>query len=419
MAVAVVGASPAPQPVTCIEAGWLLADAREVPKSQQSVLIADGKIQAVRDGYVCPAGSTVIDQRQRYVLPGLIDSHVHLLFEIGPTTRLDMATRSDAQLAFDGAVNARKTLMAGFTTVADLGAGTGVEAIFALREAIASGVVPGPRLLVAGQSITPTGGHSDVHGYRDEILHALARPSVCNGPYDCRRAVREQVKAGADLIKVTATGGVLSNTSAGLRQQMFDDELAAIADTAHALGRKVAAHAHGLDGITAALKAGIDSIEHGTFLDDSAIALFKSSGAHLVPTLTAGQAVVDQAERGDIPPASAAKARIVGPKMIEMCRRAHKSGVAIAFGTDSGVSKHGDNAREFALLLKAGLTPQQAITSATVTAARHLGVLDTVGTLTPGKYADLIAVDADPLADPRVLERVAVVIKDGVVVKRP
>jgi len=243
---------------------------------------------------------------------------------------------------------------------------------------------------------------------------------VCNGVGDCRRAVREQVRRGADHIKLTATAGVLSNTAAGLEQQFFEDELKAIMDTAHSMGRRVTAHAHGVQGINAALKAGVDSIEHGTYLDKESIRLFKRAGAYLVPTLLAGATVAEWAEDPNsfLTPPQRAKAAEVGPRMLDMARRAHEGGIKIAFGTDSGVSQHGDNAKEFALLVEAGLTPKEAIISATVSAADNMGKSEKVGSLTPGKYGDLVAVDGDPLSDITELEDVDFVMKGGVAYKK-
>jgi imidazolonepropionase-like amidohydrolase len=280
--------------------------------------------------------------------------------------------------------------------------------------------VPGPRIIASGSAISVHGGHGDVNGYREDVMHVLRPGSVCSGPADCSRAVREQVWLGADIIKITATGGVLSNTAAGLAQQFSDDELAAIVESAHRMGRKVTAHAHGSDGINAFLKAGGDSIEHGTYLDAKSIAAFKASGAYLVPTLMAGDYVARIAASKDnfLTPAQTAKALQAGPKMLDMARRAHEGGVKIAFGTDTGVSAHGDNAYEFVLLTRAGLTPLEAVQSATIGAADHLGLGDQIGRLSPGLAADLIAVKGDPLSDVTTLQKVVFVMKGGVVFKR-
>jgi imidazolonepropionase-like amidohydrolase len=378
-------------------------------------VIKGGQIVEIDDGFV--GSGDVVDLRDSFVLPGLIDTHVHILGENGPTSRLDAVTRSHSRAAIDGAMYALRTLKAGFTTVAD--AGDDNEPIFALRDGIARGEVPGPRIVTAGNIITPTGGHGDVHSYRPEVMDVLESPAHCDGPEDCRRIVRRQIQMGADLIKITATGGVLDDSATGVDQQFTDEEMAAIVQTAHSLGRIVKAHAHGTVGINAALRAGVDSIEHGTYLDDESIKLFKAHNAYLVPTLLAGQTVKEEASKPDtwMTPNVKAKALLVGPNMIAMLRRAHQGGVKIAFGTDSGVSHHGDNAREFGLMVQAGLTPLEAIRAATVTAAEQLRLSSQVGSLAPGKAADLIAVKGDPLTDVTLLEHVGFVMKGGTVYK--
>ncbi|WP_374346819.1 amidohydrolase family protein [Phenylobacterium sp.] len=405
-------------PLTFVQAGRVLVDpASGKVETAKTLVVQDGKVVRVEDGYVAEPGATVVDLKSRFVLPGLIDSHVHLTSEQGPSSRMDEVTLSAADQAFAGARYAKRTLMAGFTTVADLGGEN--EAVFALRKATANGDVPGPRIIAAGSAISIHGGHGDVNGLREDIMHVLRPNSVCSGAEDCRRAVREQVWLGADVIKITATGGVLSNTAAGLAQQFSDDELAAIVDSAHRMGRRVTAHAHGVDGINAFLRAGGDSIEHGTYLDKESIALFKKNGAYLVPTLEAGDFVarIASGPNNFLTPAQTAKALEAGPKMLDMARRAHEAGVKIAFGTDTGVSAHGQNAYEFVLLVKAGLTPLEAVQAATVNAADHLQISAQAGSLTPGHNADLIAVDGDPLTDVSILQKVGFVMKSGVVYK--
>jgi len=401
-----------------VQAGKLLADpATGKVETAKTVVIENGKVARIVDGYVAEPGGKVVDLKDSFVLPGLIDSHVHLTGQQGPTSRLDEVTQSSADQAMVGAGFARKTLMAGFTTVADLGAEN--HAIFALRDGIKRGDVIGPRIIAAGSAVSVHGGHGDINGYSEEVMHVLRPTSVCSGADDCRRAVREQVWVGADIIKITATGGVLSNTAAGLNQQFSDAELAAIVETAHRMGRKVTAHAHGVDGINSFLKAGGDSIEHGTYLDGDSIAAFKKNGAYLVPTLMAGDFVyrIASGPNNFLTPAQTAKALDAGPKMLAMARRAHDGGVKIAFGTDTGVSAHGDNAGEFALLVKAGLTPLEAIQTATVNAADHFSLSAEIGSLAPGKAGDLIAVKGDPLSDVTVLQHVTAVVMSGVVVK--
>ena len=413
--VALIQPVAAQEPTTTyIHAGRLLADpASGRVETNKTIVVTAGKVAEIRDGFV--GEGQVVDLRDQFVMPGFIDSHVHLTFESSPTSRLDAVTKSTVDQAFDGVVFARRTVRAGFTTVVDLGSDP--QAINALRDATATGKVVGPRIIAAG-GVAAHGGHGDVHGYRQEIIDLFRSPTLCSGADDCARAVRQAIQGGADIIKTASTGGVMSNTAAGLGQQMSDAELVAIVDTAHRLGRKVAAHAHGTDGVNAALRAGVDSVEHGTYLDAESIRLFKAKGSYLVPTLLAGDTVARQAETADWMPAPVrAKARTVGPLMVDALRRAHQGGVRIAFGTDSAVSKHGENAREFALMVKAGLTPLETIKSATVWAATHAGLEAEIGTLAAGKSADIVAVKGDPLTDVSSLEKMGFVMARGVVVR--
>lgn len=401
-------------PLTVIHAGHLIAVPGEDVREDVTIHVRGNRIEAVEDGFASPEGATVIDLSDDWVMPGFIDSHVHLLSEQGPMRRFEGFVLDPADMAFNGAANARKTLEAGFTTAQDVGGN--FEAITALRDAIEEGDVPGPRLRVSGPAVTPTGGHGDVNGFALDVMHMFSSETACNGPDDCRRAVRELVRGGADVIKITATGGVLSNTAAGVERQFFVDELEAIVEAAHLMGRRVTAHAHGVTGINAFLEAGGDSIEHGTYLDRDSIRLFRRNGAYLVPTAMAGEFVAQQAETAEwMTENQRMKSRQVGPQMLDMVRRAHEGGINIAFGTDSGVSPHGDNAREFELYVMAGMTPMQAIATATVNASRHVGMEGEIGTIEAGKYADIVAVDADPLADISELRDVDFVMKDGVV----
>ncbi|WDI33027.1 amidohydrolase family protein [Hyphococcus flavus] len=415
--------------IVIVHAGRLLAVPGGEVAQEQTVIINGGVIERVADGYLSEteidSGEedtvTIHNLRDYFVMPGFIDGHVHITSESNPQSRLQRVQMSGADVAIRSAGFAKKTLMAGFTSVRDLGAGT-TDAVFALRDGIARNDIVGPRIFAAGSGMSVTGGHGDgTQGYTDEIAHILHSTGVCDGVAECRKAVREQVRRGADQIKLTATAGVMSNTAAGLEQQFFDDELKAIMDTAHSMGRRATAHAHGVNGINAALRAGVDSIEHGTYLDNESIRLFKRNDAFLVPTILAGITVAEWAEDPNsfLLPPQRAKAAEVGPKMLDMARRAHEGGVKIAFGTDSGVSKHGENAREFSLLVQAGMTPMEAIRSATVIGAANLGQSDTLGAITPGKYADLVAVDGDPLTDIRELEDVDFVMKNGVAYKTP
>ncbi len=413
-------AQPAPAPVTYIQAGTVLDRPGKPPRGATTIIVRDGKVAELRDGFVPPeAGAGLVDLRGAFVLPGLVDMHVHL-WGIGGDplkARLEAMTRDRFDDQMTAVANARTTLNAGFTSVRDLGGDP--RGIRSLRDAIDAGVVEGPTITNAGEMISVTGGHGDAgNGLGEEFAEAIHAHEInlCDGPDDCRRAVRAQVALGARVIKFAATGGVLSNVSGGLGRAMTPEEMRAIVDTAHALGRKVAAHSHAAEGTRAALDAGVDSIEHGTFLDDDTIRLFKTKGAYLVPTEIAPVAALAQARGGALPPATIAKAEAAAAAMAASHRRAYAAGVKVAFGTDTGVSKHGDNATEFALLVRNGLSPMQAIEAATVGAADLLG-RDDIGTLAPGKTADIIAVAASPLEDVTRLERVDFVMHRGVVAK--
>ena len=403
-------------PLRVIHAGHLIAVPGDEVREEVSVLIRGERIEAIEDGFVTPDGAEIVDLSDDWVMPGFIDSHVHILSELGPGRRFQTFTDDSADLALDGARNARTTLMAGFTTIQDVGGD--FSAITGLRDAIAAGDVIGPRMRVSGPAVTPTGGHADINGFNLEVLEYFSSTSACDGPADCRRAVRELVRGGADVIKITATGGVLSDTAAGVERQFFDDELESIVQTAHMMGRRVTAHAHGETGIDAFLRAGGDSIEHGTYLDDESIRLFRRNDAYLVPTVLAGATVREMAETVEwMTDNQRAKSREVGPQMLDMVRRAHEGGVMIAFGTDSGVSRHGDNAREFELYVEAGMSPMEAIRTATVNASRHVRMDDDIGSIEPGKYADIVAVDGDPLANISELTDVDFVMIGGEVAK--
>ena len=403
---------------TLIHAGTLIAVPGETPLREHTVVIRDGRVVGVESGYLEDDEATLIDLSDMTVLPGLIDSHVHLRSEWSPDSRWEPVTMEAGDAALQAAAHARTTLMAGFTAVQDVG---GPKEIFALRRAIDKGLVPGPHIRAAGSAISATGGHGDFHGFKDDILEMYQSETICDGPADCRRAVRQAIKNGADVIKITATGGVLSNTDAGTGQQLMDDELEAIVEAAESMGRKVTAHAHDKGGIEAALRAGVHSIEHGSFMDRDTARLFRQKNAVLVPTVLAGKTVEGWAkmENTFLPPPSAKKAAAVGPKMQDMARLAYENGVTIAFGTDTGVSRHGENAKEFEYMVVAGMSPMEAIESATVTAARHIGMEEQIGTLEAGKHADIIAVDGDPLDDVGELMDVDFVMKGGVVYKSP
>lgn len=414
----VPGASFAASPVTYIHAGRLLDRPGQAPRGQSTIIVRDGKVVEVRAGLATPPeGALLIDLSTKFVLPGLIDSHVHLDSDAGGNASLvEGVTSSAATTAYRAAGNAKKTLMAGFTTVRNLGDGTG--ATLALRDAIAAGDLPGPRIIDAGRPISTTSGHMDGTLSLSEDLHgSISQDNLCDGVDACRRAVRLQIRRGVDVVKIATTGGVNSRIGAGLGRQIFDDEVKALVDTAHLYGKKLAVHAHGADGINAALAAGADSIEHGTMLDDASLKLFKSSGAFYVPTLSTVNGYIERlaANPNAYPPDVLAKVqwriRVTG----EALRKAYPAGVPIAYGTDAGVSKHGRNADEFEMLVKFGMPPAAAIQSATVNAAKLLGLSAEVGSLEPGKAADIIAVTGDPLTDVTVLKQISFVMKAGVV----
>lgn len=415
LSLAMATAAPSVAQDAVIHAGHVLAIPGEGYLTRQTITIEDGKIISIVPGYQRPADrAQVIDLKDAYVLPGLIDSHVHMLTENGPGSRLLSLQYSETDYALQGVRHARVTLEAGFTTVQDVG---GVdEAIFSLRDAIARGDVVGPRIRASGRAVTPTGGHGDGNGF-SPALAAIFSGNTCNGADDCRRATRQVIKNGADIIKITATGGVLSNTAAGLEQQLFDDEIAAIVETAATMGRKVTAHAHGKGGIEAALRNGVQSIEHGTYLDAETVALFIEKDATLIPTVLAGATVTGWTNEPWLPEPSRAKAAIVGPLMLDMLRTAREGGVRVAFGTDTGVSVHGGNAEEFLLMVEAGYTPEEAVRAATIVASEHLEMADRIGSLEVGKLADIVAFDGDPLEDIAEIMDVDFVMKDGTVIK--
>jgi len=409
-----------PQQVTVIHAGALLDRPGRAPRGPSTVIVRDGKVAEVRDGHVNPqAGAPVIDLRSKFVLPGLIDSHVHIFNDDDKLQARLQANNRDIEDNFVvGVDNARRTLEAGFTTVRDLG--SDARSVTALRDGINRGLLAGPTIVAAGRGVSITSGHGDPANNANRWAAAFAREqadNLCNGPDDCRRAVREQISKGADVIKFMATGGVNSDIAGGLNQQMMADEMKAVVDTAHIFGRKVAAHAHGADGIKAALTAGVDSIEHGSYTDEETNALFKRRGAYLVPTMLAPLAALAQARAGARNPNTLAKAEEVNKVTKINWSRAIRSGVPIAFGTDNGVGAHGTNGQEFRLMVDAGMTPAAAIQAATVNAADLLGRSAALGTLEPGKDADIIAVDRSPLADVTQLERVGFLMRRGVVHK--
>ncbi len=403
-----------------ILAGALLDRPGTAPRGPSTIIVENERILAVEDGFrEPPSDARVIDLRDAFVMPGLIDSHVHLFGIAGDPlrARLEAMTRDGFDDELTAVANARATLRAGFTSVRDLGGDA--RGVRALRDAIDKGVIEGPTITNAGDIISVTGGHGDkTNGLAERFADAVHQHQVniCDGPDDCRRAVRAEVGLGAQVIKFAATGGVLSNVSGGLARAMTFEEMQAIVETAHGLGRKVAAHSHAVEGTRNALRAGVDSIEHGTFLDDEAIRLFKETGAYLVPTMLAPVTVTEQARAGALPAAVLPKIEQASAAANASIARAIAAGVKIAFGTDTGVSKPGENGREFALMVKAGMRPADAIKAATVSAADLLGK-DDVGSIAPGKYADIISVERSPLQQVDVLEHVRFVMHRGQVVK--
>jgi imidazolonepropionase-like amidohydrolase len=410
----------AAEPVTIVHAGQLLDRPGQRVRGPSTLVIRGDRIAEVRDGHMPPPpGARLVDLSGRFVLPGLIDSHVHLDSDAGGTAALvEGLTNNAPEITLRSLANARKTLEAGFTTVRNMGDGSG--ATLAIRNAAARGEVMAPRIVDAGQPISTTSGHMDSTLSLAEELHAaVPQENLCDGADACRRAVRLQVRRGADVIKIATTGGVNSRIGSGLGAQMFDDEAKAIMETAKLYGKKVAVHAHGADGINMALAAGAASIEHGTMLDDESVRLFKRGGAYLVPTLSTVNGYLERlaadpnAYSADVLPKIRWRIGITGKNL----EKAHPAGVKIAFGTDAGVSKHGRNADEFELLVRHGMTPAAAIQAATTNAADLLGLGAEVGSLEPGKRADLIAVTGDPTRDVTVLKRVGFVMKDGRIAK--
>ena len=421
---AVSTAQPPPAPaqppqgeLVVIHAGTLLDRPGRPPRRNASIFVRGGRIERVEDGLAAvPAGARLIDLSDRYVLPGLIDSHVHLTSDrAGVEGQLAGITESTALRSYEAAWNAQKTLQAGFTTVRNLGSEDGVT--LGLRDAIARGWAAGPRIVDAGSGISATTGHMDpTLGMREEFHEALrSGMTTCDGADDCRRAVRRQIARGVDVIKIATTGGVNSRIGLGLGAQMFEDEVRAVVETAHLYGKRVAVHAHGADGINLALRAGADSIEHGTLIDDESVRLFRAGRAYLVPTLSTVNGYLERlrnnpnAYTGEVRQKIEWRISITGQNL----RRAVPAGVRVAFGTDAGVSMHGRNADEFVLMVQHGMTAMQAIVAATVNAADLLGLSAEIGTIEAGKSADIVAVSGDPLADVGVLRSMRFVMRAG------
>ncbi len=413
---AVSGAQEAPAPaVTLVHAGHLIDGSERPARERMTIVLRGERIEAVEPGYRTPeAGQQVIDLQDAWVLPGLIDLHVHLGTESSPTSYLERFTNNPADIVLRAAVHARTTLRAGFTTVRNLG--DAYNTTLSLRDAIRKGWVEGPRIYSAGRSIGTTGGHADpTNGWADLIEGDPGpKDGVINGPDDAAKAVRQRYKDGADLIKITATGGVLSLARSPDAPQFSDAELEAVVRTARDYGFTVAAHAHGAEGMKRAIRAGVTSIEHGSFMDDEAIRLMRARGTWYVPTLSAGIFVGEKAKQpGFYPEVVRPKALKVGAQIRETYVRALRGGVKIAMGTDAGVGPHGENAKELVYMVEGGMKPADAIRAATSAAAQVLGAEADLGSIAAGRYADLVAVQRDPLQDVSALSEPIFVMKGG------
>lgn len=404
---------------TILHCGTLLDMASNSPQKEMSVIIEKNKIIDIQKGYTKGAtGDKTVDLKSKTVMPGLIDMHVHLESQTAKDQFQKRIQNNVADNAFEAERYARLTMMAGFTTVRDMG---GSGANIALRNAINKGIVTGPRILTSGRTIATTGGHGDPSNGLNEELHLDPNnlTGVVNGPDDARKAIRQRYKEGSDWIKITATGGVLSIAKNGKGPQFQADELDALFATAKDYGFKVAAHAHGAEGMKRALRAGVTTIEHGSLLDDECIALFKEKGAYLIPTIIAGRTAADSAKvPGYYHPFVAAKALEIGTQIQAAFGRAYKAGVKIGFGTDAGVYPHGYNAKEFQYMVEGGMPMMECLKTATIVNADILDMKDQIGSIEKGKLADIIAVDTDPIADPKVMMKVSFVMKDGTIFKQ-
>lgn len=404
---------------TYLQCGQLIDGISDEVQTEMTIVIEGRNIKSVEKGFNQPADDdAVIDLRNKTCLPGLIDMHVHLENETSPDNYIKRFTLNDADVAFNSIGYAKTTLMSGFTTVRDVG-GSGVN--IALRDAVNAGDVIGPRIFTSGKTLGTTGGHADPTNNFNENIQGDPGPKqgVLNSADQARKAVRQRYKNGADLIKITATGGVLSMAKSGTAAQFTDEELAAVIETANDYGFHVAAHAHGTEGIQRAIKAGVKTIEHGTYMDEETMALMKENGTYYVPTIIAGKSVADSAKiPGYYPEIVRPKAIAIGPKIQNTFARAYENGVNIAFGTDAGVFAHGKNAKEFVYMTEAGMPAMEAIQSATIIPARILNIGDKAGSLEPGKYADIIAVEGNPVDDISTLQKVLFVMKEGKIYKK-
>ncbi|KAB1154563.1 amidohydrolase family protein [Tenacibaculum aiptasiae] len=405
---------------TYILCGKIIDTEKGVIKEKQTLVVNGNKITNVFNGYILPRDKTskTIDLKDKVVLPGLIDMHVHIESEHSPKTRLNRYIKNEADIAFNSVGFAKTTLLKGFTTVRDLG-GTGVN--IAIRKAINAGKIPGPRVFTAGKALATTGGHADPTNGSSRRLIGNPGPKegVVNSVEDAKKAVRQRYKNGADCIKITATGGVLSVAKSGDNPQFTVEEIKAICDMAKDYGMHVAAHAHGDEGMQRAIIGGVKTIEHGTYMSDKTMELMKKHNAYLVPTITAGKEVEEKAKVKDFYPAIVVpKALAVGPQIQGTFAKAYKKGVGIAFGTDAGVFKHGNNAKEFGYMVEAGMPAMEAIQSATITNAKILEMENEIGQLKKGFLADIVAVNEDPTKNINTMENVVFVMKNGKVYKK-
>jgi imidazolonepropionase-like amidohydrolase len=408
------------QSATHIFASTLISSKDTKIRADKTIIIENNKIVSIEDGRIeGDSDDTFIDLSGYTLMPGFMDMHTHLSFQNeGPAGYMKRFTNNEADYAIDSVVYAQTTLMSGFTTVRNLG--DSLNETVALRNAINAGKVPGPRIYTAAKSIATTGGHADPTNSFSKRLMGSPQPvdGVINGADEAREAVRQRYKDGADLIKITATGGVLSVAKSGQNPQFMDDELAAIVQTAKDYDMTVAVHAHGKEGMKRAILAGVDSIEHGTYMDDEIFKLMRKHNVYYVPTILAGNFVAEKAKiDGYFPEIVRPKAAAIGPLIQGTFAKAHANGVMIAFGTDSGVSAHGDNGQEFALMVEAGMSQMDAIRSATYNASKLLRIDDKLGTIEVGKLADLVAVKGNPLENISLLENIGFVMKDGKVYK--
>ncbi len=413
MAIAMLAAPLAAETVA-IRAGSVIADAASEASGPATILVTDGKIVSITPGHGAVTADREIDLRAKTVLPGLIDLHTHLTGDPGGDFWKEAVEPEEWGMVI-GAKNARLTALAGFTTVRE--AGSGKATAFSLRRGTAEGLVHGPRIVAAGPALSIIGGHGDVNGFTPAVNELLDSGFTCTGVVECAAKVRLASQNGADVIKITATGGVLSQQGRGLEAHFTSEEMKAIADTAHSLGLKVMAHAHGARGIQQAAEAGIDSIEHGTYLDEAAAKAMKARGTVLVPTLMALEGVSEGLGKGIYTPVVENKIRAVQPLMASLVSRARQYGVTVAFGTDAGVYQHGRNAEELGLMRKQGMTDREVLASATTVAAKVMGMETQIGRLAPGYSADIIAVASDPLKDVTVLEKVDFVMVRGRVIE--